>query len=151
MSTGDSQVPAVGAALERCVSALLRWSTRAEVQRSMRAGRTPLSPTDVWLLCRLVDDGPSRLSELAAWQSVDKSTMTTQVGRLERQALVSRRPDPSDRRAVLVRATPKGRRLQRSNVVVAQRVFDGLVADWPEADKEELARLLTRLTDLLDR
>ena len=47
-----------------------------------------LSATDAWLLGRITDTGPVRLSALADWQEVDRSTMTTQVRRLERLGLV---------------------------------------------------------------
>ena len=40
---------------------------------------------------------------------VTSGTMTNRVDRLERRALVSRQPDPLDRRGVLVRLTPLGR------------------------------------------
>lgn len=152
MNLGSSQDGAaeeppasVGAALERCYSALLRWGSRADTQRRMRSGRTDLSPTDAWLLRRIIEVGPVRLGELAAWQAVDKSTMTAQVSRLERKGLVSRKGDTEDRRAVNILATPKGQRLHARNVAEAQRVLDHLVADWPTEEKRQLARLLSKL------
>ena len=78
-------------ALERAVPMLVRWFTRGEVKRSMLADVEPsLSWTDAWLLGRIADTGPVRLSSLAAWQEVDRSTMTTEVRRLEKLGLVDR-------------------------------------------------------------
>lgn len=139
-----------GAALEGCLSTLMRWGSRTEVQRALRSLRSELSATDAWLLRRILDVGPVRLSELATWQRVDKSTMTTQVGRLERTGLVARATDPADRRAALVRVTPKGRRLHERDVARASEVLDGLVVDWSEADRSELIRLLGMLVVELD-
>ena len=63
-------------------------------------------------LLALVDErGPSRISELAAYDSCSQPTMTTQVQRLEHAGLVSRIDDPSDARAVLVSVTQAGRDL----------------------------------------
>ena len=73
---------------------LVRWFTRSDVKRSMLADSEPtLSWTDAWLLGRIADTGPVRLSELADWQEVDRSTMTTQVRRLELLGLVGRATD----------------------------------------------------------
>jgi DNA-binding MarR family transcriptional regulator len=76
---------------------------------------------------------------------VTSGTMTNRVDRLEAERLVERRPDPTDRRGVLVRLTPSG----------AARV-DGCLADLLDhersildsltgADREVLAGLLRRL------
>lgn len=135
-----------GAAIEHFVSELLRWGTRPEVARAMRAEGEELSATDEWLLRRLYDVGPVRLSELAAFQGVDRSTITSQVRRLEDGGLVLRAADPDDRRAVLVRLSARGRRLHEATVARAREVLDGLVDDWPDADRAALVRLLTELT-----
>lgn len=141
---------AAARALERTAAALLRWSTRAEVRRSLLARDSgDLSPTDAWLLGRVADMGPFRLSQLAAWQEVDKSTMTTQIRRLERRGLVERAADESDRRGVLVSATNAGRALHRANKKAARAVFREFVSDWPESDQVEFARLADRLTTSL--
>src|SRR3954454_2076744 len=94
------------AALERAVPMVVRWFTRSDVRRAMLADAEPaLSATDAWLLGRITDTGPVRLSALADWQEVDRSTMTSQVRRLESLGLVARATDPLDGRAVLVKAT----------------------------------------------
>lgn len=136
-----------GAVVERFVSELLRWGTRPDVRRSLLAEDAGVSFTDEWLLRRIGEVGPVRLTELAAWQGVDKSTMTSQARRLEEHGYITREPDPSDRRAVLISLSPLGHRLHDANTGRARAVLDGLVADWPAADRAELARLLTRLTD----
>ncbi|MDO9377524.1 MAG: MarR family transcriptional regulator [Nocardioidaceae bacterium] len=141
----SSAEPTVGAALETALSTLVRWATREEVDKSLHAGRADLSATDAWLLGRVVEVGPVRLTDLARWQSVDKSTMTTQVRRLEVKELVERRTDDADRRVVLLRATAKGRRQHRDNTRRAQDVLDGLFTDWKDADRTELVRLLGML------
>src|SRR5919107_1853678 len=107
--TRGAAVAEAATALERAVPMLSRWFTRSDVRRSMLADTdSALSATDAWLLGRITDTGPVRLSELADWQEVDRSTMTTQVRRLETQGLVSRVADPDDGRAVLIRATAAG-------------------------------------------
>src|SRR3954449_3621762 len=87
---------------ERAVPMLVRWFTRSEVKRSMLADADPsLSWTDAWLLGRITDTGPVRLSQLADWQEVDRSTMTTQVQRLQELGVGDRGAHPRGRPAGL--------------------------------------------------
>jgi DNA-binding MarR family transcriptional regulator len=59
----------------------------------------------------IVFGGPLRISSLAQAEQVRLPTMTPIVAALERDGLIARQPDPSDARAILLRATPKGARL----------------------------------------
>jgi DNA-binding MarR family transcriptional regulator len=153
MDRGASGAAADAAvALERAVPMLVRWFTRSDVKRSMLADAEPkLSWTDAWLLGRITDSGPVRLSELADWQEVDRSTMTTQVRRLENLGLVDRDPDPRDGRAVLVRATHAGAARHRRTKQTARSLYEKVLADWSEDDLRAAAEVARRLTETLDR
>jgi DNA-binding MarR family transcriptional regulator len=130
---------------------LVRWFTRGEVKRSMLANVEPsLSWTDAWLLGRIADTGPVRLSSLAAWQEVDRSTMTTQVRRLENLGLVDRSTDPEDGRAVLVRATHAGAARHRQTKGTARSVYESLIQDWSAEDLAAAERVARRLTSTLE-
>ena len=138
------------AALERAVPMLVRWFTRSDVKRSMLADAEPsLSWTDAWLLGRITDTGPLRLSELADWQEVDRSTMTTQVRRLENLGLVDRDADPRDGRAVLVSATRAGAARHRRTKSTARSVYESLLQDWSPEDLIAAERVARRLTAAL--
>jgi len=78
---------------------------------------------------------------LARWMMLSSAAMTNRVDRLEAAGLVERRPDPADRRGVLVALTPDGR-----------RVVDAAVADHVENERrllevlsEEEQRMLNEL------
>src|SRR3954464_10269512 len=154
MDRGTSGTTAADAAevLERAVPMLVRWFTRSDVKRSMLATGEPiLSWTDAWLLGRISDTGPVRLSELADWQEVDRSTMTTQIRRLETLGLVQRDPDPRDGRAVLVSATRTGAARHRRTKQTARAVYENLLADWSEDDLQAAAQVAGRLVEALER
>ena len=68
---------------------------------------------------------------LARWMMLSSAAMTNRIDRLEAAGLVERRPDPGDRRGVLVALTPDGK-----------RVVDAAVADHVENER----RLLEPLT-----
>ncbi len=133
------------AQLQESLTAVLRWASRASVVRQLAGpAATGLSPTDLWLLDGIVRHGPVRASDMATWQGVDKSTVTTQLRRLTGRGLVDRGPDPADARAVLLSTTAAGRRLHSEVSRQGARVLAGLLADWAPADRETLAGLLSR-------
>ncbi|UMG91398.1 MarR family transcriptional regulator [Nocardioides sp. TF02-7] len=140
------------AALERAVPMLVRWFTRSDVKRAMLGDAEPtLSWTDAWLLGRITDTGPVRISALADWQEVDRSTMTTQLRRLENLGLVERSGDPQDGRAVLVRATRAGVARHGRTKQTARRIYRGLLDDWSDDDLRTVAEAARRLTETLER
>jgi DNA-binding MarR family transcriptional regulator len=140
-----------GARVQAAVARVVRWAGRSDVRRRLLgpSGRD-LSGVDVDVLRTVVASGPLRVSELADRQGVDKSTMTPQVRKLEERGLLARRPDPHDRRGVLVSATPRGRRVRSRMDAAGAAVFDQILRDWPAADRAALADLLGRLVRELD-
>ena len=62
---------------------------------------------------RRVADEPMSMGELAAALGIDRPNATVLVDDLEAQGLVRRRPHPTDRRAKIVEATRKGKKLAR--------------------------------------
>jgi DNA-binding MarR family transcriptional regulator len=70
-----------------------------------------LGPARLSALSVIVFGGAIRISELAAAEQVRTPTITPIVAALERAGLVTRETDRSDARAVVLRATAKGRRL----------------------------------------
>src|SRR3954471_20337425 len=142
---------AAAAGMERAVPMLVRWFTRSDVRRAMLADAEPaLSATDAWLLGRIADTGPVRLSELARWQEVDRSTMTTQVRRLEALERDSGEPDSRDGRALLVRATGAGAARHRQTKETARRFYDALLQGWSDDDLEQAAHVAARLVETLE-
>jgi DNA-binding MarR family transcriptional regulator len=153
MATGELGEAATEAAtaMERAVPMLVRWFTRSDVRALLLGDLAPaLSATDAWLLGRITDTGPARLSELAEWQEVDRSTMTTQVRRLEALDLVSRAPDPRDGRAVLVRATRAGAARHRRTKQAARPVYRALLEGWSDDDLRQAAHVAVRLVETLE-
>lgn len=149
--TSTSAASEASAHLERAVPMLVRWFTRSDVRRRMLADTNPeLSATDAWLLGRVADTGPLRLSELADWQEVDRSTMTMQVRRLETMGLVSRATDPTDGRATLVKATRAGVTRHRRTKRAARGLYEELLADWSEGDLRQAALVAARLVETLE-
>ncbi|MFI8516279.1 MarR family winged helix-turn-helix transcriptional regulator [Streptomyces sp. NPDC085481] len=110
-----------------------------------------LYPGQEFLMMALWDCGPVRQSTLIQSLGLDPSTVTKMLQRLEQCGHVRRRPDPADKRAVLVEPTEQGEDL-RARV---EEVWTGLerhsLAGLDEAERAELARLLGRLEGNLCR
>jgi DNA-binding MarR family transcriptional regulator len=143
--------PAPGDADEQIHSAflaLLRWASRSAVRaRLWTGGGVDLTPTDGWLLEALAVHGPMRVTTLAAWQGVDKSTVTPQVRRLEQAGLVDRRPDPDDGRAALLTLSALGREVREQVRAAGGQALAAALASWDDGDRRALAELLTRFAE----
>jgi DNA-binding MarR family transcriptional regulator len=77
--------------------------------------RQGLAFTTVLVLVILDNEGPTRLTALAAAEGVSQPSMSQMVQRMERQGLVVRLSDPADGRAALIGITDTGR------AVIAER------------------------------
>jgi DNA-binding MarR family transcriptional regulator len=88
-----------------------------------------------------------RLSDLADALRIAPRSATEVADGLQHRGLVERLPDPSDRRAVLLRPTAEGRRVRAE--IDAARTADSaeLYARLPAADRATLARLLRAIAD----
>jgi DNA-binding MarR family transcriptional regulator len=84
---------------------------------------------------------PMSMGELAAALGIDPPNATTVVADLEAMGLVRRRPHPTDGRAKLVEATPKGKALARRADAILATPPASLSA-LGEQDLETLRRIL---------
>jgi DNA-binding MarR family transcriptional regulator len=84
----------------------------------------------------------SRITELAELAQVTRQAMSELVAELERRGYVERSPDPTDRRAVLVRRTARGWQVN----VIARQVVEELQREWAErVGEREYADMLAAL------
>jgi DNA-binding MarR family transcriptional regulator len=85
------------------------------------------------MLISYLSDGPHTVRGLAAKLNVSKPAITRALDRLGDHDLARRKPDPSDRRSVLVQRTPKGnafmRELRNTILAAEQRVNEAAKAE----------------------
>ncbi len=137
--------------LEEALSRVLTWAWREDVvAERIRRAKSDLPRGPLLLLGTLSVAGPARLSELAAILGVDNSTLTPQAQRLERDGLVLRISDPTDRRAALLEVSRTGRALLRRMRTVRREMLAELFADWSEEDVQAAAIGLAGIADTLD-
>ena len=141
----------VSEAGERLIGALLRLPAEAVQDHTARLLGTEfpgLRPAQMAIF-QHIDHPPagSRLTELAAAAQMTKQSMQELVDTLERDGFVERIPDPTDRRAKLIRLTARGWAVHER----AAEVVRGLQEAWTEAlGPAKMAHLLALLRDLHD-
>jgi DNA-binding MarR family transcriptional regulator len=90
----------LGEALISTSARIIRWAPTTDSELSLSAAR---------ILARLMDNGPSRISDLAVAEKSSQPTITNHIKRLEAARLVRRTADPTDARAWRIDLTPRGR------------------------------------------
>jgi DNA-binding MarR family transcriptional regulator len=145
-SQGLATIEAVSAEPDRVVEELsdLAFQIVGQLRAEFNAAAAALDlpPAQAMALANLRSPAPMR--ELAAWLACDASNVTGIVDGLERRGLVTRRPDPADRRVKHLVLTPEGERrrqlLRTHNHERASALFA-----LPIEDLHRLRDLLARL------
>ena len=111
-----------------------------------RAGVTGPQRLVIRILAASPKTSPSDLARILFFH---KSTVTVVLRSLERGKLVRRRPNPNDRRAVVLELTALGKKIadQRSGTV--ESVIRAALARLPKRDVETARRVLERLSTAL--
>ena len=120
-------------ALHSAALRLLRVARSADVSMDLDGPRASA-------LSVLVFAGPLPIGRLAAAEQVSPPAITKTVAALEAAGLVERLSSPTDRRVVVVRATPKGRGLLERGRAARVRVVADLIAGLTEHDRRTLRR-----------
>lgn len=120
------------------------------VQQFLKEEGIGLTAHELGILTVVVGlDEPRRMADLAGLLGRDPTTLTRQIGGLERLGLVERYVDPSDRRAVRVSATAAGVRMVERTMPLTmglrRRAMDGI----SPAEEEVVVRTLQRMLENL--
>jgi len=102
------------------------------------------------LLVQLEREDGQTLAALSRKMLVTAGNLTGLVDRAERDGIVERRPDPSDRRLTRVHLLPKGTKLAAQMIRRHAELADEIVARLDRAEREDLRRLLGRLRESLE-
>jgi DNA-binding MarR family transcriptional regulator len=108
------------------------------------ASRIGLNQTDLICLNLLVRHGPMSPSQLASSVGLTTAAISAMASRLEAGGYASREVDPSDRRRVIMRASPTGAERAFS-------LFNGFYQATTDLSAEYSQRELKRLLELVRR
>jgi DNA-binding MarR family transcriptional regulator len=125
------------------------WSVARRLRETSQETLAPwdITPAHLRALRILSRHGVMRLSGLSDYLRIAPRSTTEVVDALESRGLVQRRPDPGDRRAILVEVTGQGAgvldAIRAARGTETERIFGRL----SETDRAELARILRQLRD----
>ena len=94
-------------------------------------------------------DGQSQ-GELSRGVAIDDATMVRTIDRMERDGLVRRERDASDRRRINIFITDKGRSLQDSLVPCAIASNEAATRTFTDAEERQLGELMRRMIGSLE-
>jgi DNA-binding MarR family transcriptional regulator len=132
---------------ERLHTAAVHLSRRLRVEDEARG----ISGPRLSALSVLVSEGPMRIGELAQIEQVEPPTMTRLVDAMERDGHVRRRPDPRDRRAVVLGITAKGTRVLGAHRAQRVAMLATGVRSLSPAQLAALARGVEVLEEMVGR
>lgn len=124
---------------------LARASAAAQVAGNEALAAHGLKVRSYSVLALAVTGGRPSQRELAAFLRLDPSQVVALIDDLERRGLVTREPDPRDRRANVLAATLEGRKVYRRALADVESGERRAHAALSSADRAELARLLRAL------
>jgi DNA-binding MarR family transcriptional regulator len=133
---GEDIRDAIGEALYGLLALAVRNGPR---QISLTAGST---------LSTLDRTGARRLTDLAVIEGVTQPSMSVLVTSLEQAGLAERRPDPTDKRVVLVALTAAGADYMRARRRAGARAFADLIDKLPDDEAAALAAAVPALNRL---
>lgn len=87
------------------------------------------------------------IGELGDRVSLDGSTLTGIIDRMERNGFVERRPNPADRRSVLAYLTPKARELGPRILEFADELDDALRKPFSRREMNDFEKVLRTLAE----
>lgn len=137
MSTRLTDARALATGLER----LTMWLRRQTAPT--------VSVSTVSALDRLSDEGPLRVSELAVRELMTQPGVTILVNRLAEAGHAERLPDPTDRRAALVRITDAGRAVLAQRHAARAEMLRERLAQLDDEDRALLCAALPAIERLV--
>jgi DNA-binding MarR family transcriptional regulator len=144
MTTTDPAQDSGASGQAELIDVLVQATFMTVAVLSSVAADNDLSLTQLRVLA-ILRDRRVRMSALAAYLGLDRSTMSGLVERAEKRGLLARAPDPSDGRAVEVSLTPGGTELADALYILIEQSLSPATGRLSPAERHRLATLLHRM------
>jgi len=133
-------------AIERAMVAIRRSQSRRALNKfAAGAGRPAVDPTTFGILDAVEGrDGEATVTDIATALGVDQPRGSRLVARAVAEGLLERRADQKDARRIHLHLTPTARTALDRAHANRQAVFAAATAGWPNRERAQFARLLTR-------
>jgi DNA-binding MarR family transcriptional regulator len=101
-----------------------------------------ITPAQTGILALLLENNGRTMTELSQAFSIDNSTITGLVDRLENAGFLKRQPKAEDRRISLIYITPEGDRETRKAIITLQEVNKEITSGFSTDEIEAFTRVL---------
>lgn len=136
---------------ETAVADQLTWTARLLARETeTMLGPIGLNPAYVPVLLALSAGGAHTPKGLAGAASVEQPTMTSTIQRMERDGLVTRKPNPDDGRSALIALTPLGYERIADMDRALGALNELLLEQFTTAERGQFLELLGRVVSVLE-
>jgi DNA-binding MarR family transcriptional regulator len=149
MSTTIDRPPTLLALPASYVAAWVSKRARTDVQLAL--AEHGLATSDHGVLVALADFGALSQQQLADRLGADKSHIVRLIDQLEQRELITRAPDPNDRRRHRIELTAAGRKLVRAITPITEEIEAAHLQALSPAERRTLTALLQRVLESQDR
>jgi DNA-binding MarR family transcriptional regulator len=146
MTSSDSAVQPVGVDQGDLIDALVRTSFVTMAVLNRVGAEYDLSLTQLRVLA-ILRDRRVKMSELADYLGLDKSTISGLVDRAEKRGLLQRIPNPIDGRGVDVTLSTEGMELADRGASQIARSLSPMTSTLTRAEAHRLTALLERMLE----
>jgi len=132
----------------------LRNFSRVFMQDIVNSGRSIKSDlrfSQIKAITAFRDKNCFSMKELANNIGVNLSNMTMMIDSLIKEGFAKRERDESDRRKVMVRLTPKGRKIRAKFLAQRRKAAKSIFTNLNDQDKDELLKSLDKACHLLEK
>ena len=115
---------------------------RNYLKQALANGGTKITPAQAGILALLLEKNGRTMTELSHALSIDNSTITGLVDRLENAGFLQRQTKVEDRRISMIYITPKGDRETQKAIITLQQVNEEIKSGFSADEMETFKRIL---------
>jgi len=141
----ETTVPAPVTPADRIVLEIRKFIAATIFFNAQAAEKAKLGLTDMQMLHMLQLYGPSTPGRLGIWTGLSSGGVTVALDRLEKSGYIRRKPNPADRRSVLITLVPSRMRKLASLYEDIERETRHRLTKLPQEDLEAVIRFFEAL------
>ena len=132
---------------KQVVMAAREYGISTVLFRNATGRKLGLNIADVECLSLIFLKGISTPTELARYTGITTGSATAMLDRLEKAKLIKRKPNPNDRRGVLIESNEKSTETIGPMVAGMQKVQNELIASYSDQELETIVDFLKRFAE----
>ena len=135
----------------RVLMAVRDYGVHLTLFRNAMSEWAGLNATDMECVRFLFGKGTATPSELARHTGLTSGAATAMLDRLEKAGLIERRPNPADRRGILIAPAKAGAEKMASWFESARKAQDDLISSYSTSELEIIADVFERFAKLWEQ